>query len=882
MLIILFGYNFCVGQIVVQGNVKDTANKSIVNATITIQLKYSKKIIAYTYTNEAGCFKVDVQDKCNTNNCIVKVNTLNFEIAEQEINSIGSATVTKNFILKEVAKNLSEVIVQSKPAILGNNDTINYNVENFSNKYDRSIGDVLQRLPGIEVMADGTIKYQGKSINKFYIDGKDLLAGRYNIATANVPSDAVEKVQVLEKHQPLKVLDSFSTSNRAAINIVLKEKARNRIIGKAKLGIGYPLLSMDNEFIPLFFNKNLQSIATIKYNNIGKDYANELKYLIFDDLDETILKNTALGEIVSISKPGVQSLDLDKFYSNKQFTTSINQLHTTKKSNELKYFLDFSNDQTIINGSIFTNTFFVNDTFRINEVNNFYQSGNKLKGKIDLFANKSHYNFSNSSNFQLTQTKINSVIINPKEIYQTLNYNNYNFSNLTKYSFSRRKQLFSFSFLLGSTQQPQTLGIKNMSYDTFFTKTPNLFFVLQEVTLKSFFISSNSSWFYKIKPNFSLSNIITFNYINNPYKTLITANGNDSLFKMKQGFSNNFLFNQFSIGYNVGVNYKLNKLQFSLNIPYTINTINAKQMNSPFENYSSCFTGIAASSNYTINKKWSLFATINNQFELMPSYMATDGYVIYTYRSIRNNNSIIQSSKDFNIESYLNYKNILRYTFITFSFMHNKSTNNTISDNHFINELNVIEKKAGDISKVSNRGVISLNKYVPKIKTSFTLQATFENVITKNYSNGIVTTFYNSNYQLFFKTNSNIGQLNIDTKTKFNVFANRNLQGYTNSFLMFEQLLTFKVPLFARFFAIFNSNCNIISPQNQKPTYFLYPDFFISYGIVKLKADFEIGGQNLLNKKTFTNLSFYGNTQTINQVELRPLQILIKATFYFK
>jgi len=64
-------------------------------------------------------------------------------------------------------------------------------------------------MPRIEVLDDGKILYQGKPINKYYIEGLDLPEGKYNLAIKNLPHKEVTKVQVLENHQPIKVLDSL-------------------------------------------------------------------------------------------------------------------------------------------------------------------------------------------------------------------------------------------------------------------------------------------------------------------------------------------------------------------------------------------------------------------------------------------------------------------------------------------------------------------------------------------------------------------------------------------------------------------------------------------------------------------------------------------------
>jgi hypothetical protein len=104
-------------------------------------------------------------------------------------------------------------------------------VNSFSKEQDRSIGDVL-RMPGIEV-PDGKILYQGKAINKYYIEGLDLLEGKYNLANDNLPYQEVSQVQILENHQPIKTLDSLQFSDRTALNIKLKTP----ILLQVKLGL---------------------------------------------------------------------------------------------------------------------------------------------------------------------------------------------------------------------------------------------------------------------------------------------------------------------------------------------------------------------------------------------------------------------------------------------------------------------------------------------------------------------------------------------------------------------------------------------------------------------------------------------------------------------
>ena len=122
---------------------------------------------------------------------------------------------------------LSDVIVEA-PAIVARGDTLVFNTARYARPEDNAVIDVIKRLPGIKVEDDGTIKYQGRPINKFYVDGNDLVGGRYGMVTENIPHKEVKSVEVMENHQPVKALEGIEFPEEAGINIRLTDDARSR------------------------------------------------------------------------------------------------------------------------------------------------------------------------------------------------------------------------------------------------------------------------------------------------------------------------------------------------------------------------------------------------------------------------------------------------------------------------------------------------------------------------------------------------------------------------------------------------------------------------------------------------------------------------------
>ena len=129
------------------------------------------------------------------------------------------------------------MIVKISP-IKSKGDTLTYDVASFRSKADRNIEDVIKKLPGVEVSENGGISYNGERINRFYIEGLDVVGGRYAIATRNISPDDIISVEVFENHQPKQVLKNIDITNKAALNLKMKRKSMLKPVGNVKGGAG--------------------------------------------------------------------------------------------------------------------------------------------------------------------------------------------------------------------------------------------------------------------------------------------------------------------------------------------------------------------------------------------------------------------------------------------------------------------------------------------------------------------------------------------------------------------------------------------------------------------------------------------------------------------
>lgn len=222
---------FASGQVHLSGTVVNSKGLSLEGVILTAYTE-AQEIAGYTMSDEQGRFSLQIETKAA--NIQLAASLMGYE---KKTFLLVNNTQSIRIELKAKEVELKEVHVKAD-LTWKKSDTLVYNVAAFQEQQDRTIGDLLKKLPGIEVTQNGTVKYNGEAINKFYIEGMDLMDKKYGIATNNLPVDAVQNVEIYENHQPVKSLQNIFHTGKAAINIKLKGNKLSRPIGAAELGGG--------------------------------------------------------------------------------------------------------------------------------------------------------------------------------------------------------------------------------------------------------------------------------------------------------------------------------------------------------------------------------------------------------------------------------------------------------------------------------------------------------------------------------------------------------------------------------------------------------------------------------------------------------------------
>lgn len=470
-------------QVQVSGVIFDgEADEPLTGASVIIK-GADNKIKKFTSSDAAGKFSMAVP---SVKGCRLEVSMMGFE---KQVIPVDSVRFPLKVTMSAGAIRLREVAVKAD-RIREQGDTVSYRVGSFAQAQDRSIGDVLKRMPGIDVSQSGKISYRGEDINKFYIEGSDLLGGKYGVATNGISHDDVGAVEVLENHQPMQVLTGISFSDKAAINLRLKNKAKAAWTFHGDAGAGWAWQPegavWDSEMFAMAVMPSFQNITTFRTNNTGESLASSNTDFFADR------RNTDLNGYVGVGLPGVPSLNGSRTLFNRSFLLSTNNLWKLRQG-EFKANIDYSFDRTSAAASNIT-TYFLDEGNRvIREDRDGTEHTHSLSGKFIYELNRKTTFINNTLRTDIDWNDLSLATAGTLPNTQSADLPDYYVSNSFKLiKRFRGKHLVTFRSVNEWESLPQTLGIgingvnltQRISDHAFFTDESAAYaFILKGITV---------------------------------------------------------------------------------------------------------------------------------------------------------------------------------------------------------------------------------------------------------------------------------------------------------------------------------------------------------------------------------------------------------------
>lgn len=509
---LLLAFNSLCAQIF-SGQVTNDKKEPLTGVIVNLYSNNSDELLDYKIADENGNFTFDLKK----NTYKVELQALGFE--KTDFTFSLDKNIHKVFALrKDTAKEIKEVIITETRPIKIKGDTVEYNAKSFRDGSERSIEDLLKKLPGVSVDSNGKIKIRGKEIEKVMVENDDFFERGYTLLTKNMSDKPIEKIQILENYSNNKLLKGIEKSDKIVINLTLHEKAKTQWFGE--------LYSANSVFPNTYFNDKI-SLARFgkkyKYffigsaNNFGKDNVGDIQHLLTPtSLNEAGYININ-NQLFTYNSDFNQflNIDIERYKLNNDKLISNNFIFRLSDNIKLKL-INLSNFERIFSNTISKTSFnFGSENFdNIEEqVNHFKKNSffNKLEYDHDISKNstlKIIFNYSLWSADRLEQSNLNDI---------ASEFNSTTKNHLLDSSILHTQKLNHKSVLLTS------LRYFNQYISNNFLTNQFLFQDLFNLTEKPDFFGQNSN------------NSIKFSGVLSQY---IYKNSNDGVFDLSLQFSN--------------------------------------------------------------------------------------------------------------------------------------------------------------------------------------------------------------------------------------------------------------------------------------------------------------------------------------------------------
>jgi hypothetical protein len=859
------------GQVSLSGKIENLKGEALENINILIYPAHSEMLVAFGVTNTKGEFQVIMNIKTDS----VDVQTSSIHYEKKRIR-IANHTQQLNFKLAPDIKQLETFTVRA-PAIDRRGDTLSFMVSSFALEKDRAIEDVIRRMPGIEVEPGGQILYQGNPIQKFYVEGLDLMGGRYAIVSGNLPHDNVSTVEILENHQPVRILEDRVSSQQASLNIKLKHDVS--ITGRGYLGTGFAPLLWDANITPMMFTKSVQLLASYQANNTGKDVSKQMQVLTLDDFARMAERPSEKPGLVSLPVPGLPDFNENRYLDNNIHLLNLNGLIKLNNDLELRanmyFYNDFQQQESAYKRTLYT----PGDSLVFEESIKSQENANYLQGEFTLSRNVKKNFLKNILNVKADWNNQHGLFVNDVEdVRQSLKKPFKAISNDLKSINPIGKQLIEFSSYISYDYSPFELSAKPGRFEDIFNEGKAYPESHQKVDLQRFY-ANHAAGFVFNHGKFNFTPRIGFSIRKQLLESTLDIITADSLFTAGDIFANDLEGSQTRAYLQSGVEYRNGGLTLKASLPLSWQTIKMEDaiqekgqslehlFFDPGLSFSLKFKGF-----WQINGGWSF----NNRLGDMDNQ--NYGFILRDYRSLNQNATPISEIQSHRWVSYLSYKNPITSFFSSFNYLFSNSRHNLIYSNAIYGNSSIVRQAL----LIPNTFIFhsfsaQASQFFRKMRTSIALKVSYSNQTGKSLVNDAL---YKTGNQ-FFQLNPSVSvqpvqwlnmeyNLKLDyLQTVIEAMKSNDITTFTHQFAMFT--------LFREKHQ-FGFNLEYYDqPSNNA----FFADLNYRYSIKKTKTDIELVWNNIFNVDKY--VSYQTSTFALYETHyfLRPAQVYVKVGFRF-
>lgn len=870
IITLLFWQNLC-GQITLQGQLKDKEGETLPGINILVYLPDSKLMIAFAVSDAEGRFKTTVNSKADSLD--IELSSVQFSKLHRRI---ANASQTLQFELEYDTKQLEAFTVKAS-AIERRGDTLSYLVSSFAGNEDRAIEDVLRKMPGIEIEDNGNILYQGLPLLKFYVEGLDLMKGRYGVISKNLPHGTVSTVEIMENHQPIRILEKRVLSQQASLNLKLKRDITTT--GTAQLGGGLSPFLWGVKITPMFFTKNFQVVTSYQSNNSGNDVSQQMRIMTLQDFIHNTDRPNANPDMLSIQAASLPGIDQKRYLDNKIHLLNFNGLLRMNKDFQLRtnlyYITDNQRQQAGLQRTLFTPT----DTLAFNEIIDNRFNDKYLQADFSLSRNVEKNYLNNDLKIQSRWDKqMGAVFADGNDIKQSLKNPLKSISNELRSVNPVGKHLVEFQSYISYDNSPHSLEVSPGQFEGVLNQDEPYEKVLQQIDLTRFFADHSASFGFAWN-RFSFTPRLGIAFRKQTLESNIFVTQQNEESEVGAGYTNKLDARHTQAYFQTEVEYKYGAFSINTKLPFSWQKVNLDDAISDYgQNLERFLFDPSLSLSYKFHNFWTMRASWTYANRLGDIDRVHYGYILKNYRNLSQNAAPLSETSRHNFISFLSYRNPITSFFNSISYLYSINHNNLMFSNFIqLDGTTILQASKLPNTSYSHSLNVQSSKYFAEAKSTISFRASYNRNEGKSLIN---ETLFNTTTQFANFSPS----LNVHVTEWFNTEYELDAT-YIQTFI--EKELRSKISMLRHKF-----NCFAFPTKNQtfslsaeyyklQGTHNFFADLLYRYTLTKKKIDLELRWNNIFNTKNYTSYQASAFMVSESTYLLRPSQVFMSVRFSF-
>ncbi len=289
---------FAQSQVIVKGKIVGQNGEGLASANVTAYqiTAADTNLVMFALANSKGEYLLKLAADSSYYKLVAR--GLGYDVEAFYLRATPQTAVVHDFVLNPKTLQINEVVVRAVVPVRVEKDTTTYNVKAFADGSEKTVEDLLKKLPGVRVADDGKITFKGKQIDKVMLEGEDFFSKNYRLITKNLTADVLDKVQAIENYTENNLLRGIEQSGKSVLNFSIKADRKLSIFGNMSATAG-----VENRYGATSALFSL--VKKVKFgiigngNNTGYDPIQNAEYELATDDDAF----AGFGSVGAVSRP---------------------------------------------------------------------------------------------------------------------------------------------------------------------------------------------------------------------------------------------------------------------------------------------------------------------------------------------------------------------------------------------------------------------------------------------------------------------------------------------------------------------------------------------------------------------------------------------------